>query len=79
MEKDKEILNKKIKKHPRKEKSNFKKPTFNDKMNKSNHYFNNKPDFDLLAIKYPDLAPQYLFVISLNIKCILWQKWNKHY
>lgn len=58
MEKDKQILHKTIKKVPRKEKPQKMLTSFNDKMNKSNVYYNNKPDFDLLALKYPGLAPQ---------------------
>jgi len=35
-----------------------KKPmNFNTKMNKKNFYYNNKPNFDLLAIKYPYFEP----------------------
>ncbi len=40
--------------HPRKQK---KQPNFNYKMNKQNFYYNNKPNFDLLAIKYDYFEP----------------------
>jgi len=50
-------FSKKIKKgdFPRKKKK--KDPHFSSKMNQSNTFFEEKPDFDLLAIKYPELEP----------------------
>lgn len=51
---------KKIKKKPKYRDNNNQKrqnPNFNYKMNKNNTFYDEKPDFDLLAIKYSGLEP----------------------
>lgn len=50
-------FSKKIKKGEFTQKNKKKTPHFSSKMNQSNTFFEDKPDFDLLAIKYSELEP----------------------
>lgn len=50
---------KKIQKKPKQRDNNQRRqnPNFNHKMNKNNTFYEEKPDFDFLALKYPGLEP----------------------